>query len=124
MILVDTSVWIDHLRTGDSQLQQQLMSGLVACHPMVVGELALGSLKARAQVLELLQALPTLPQADHQEVLFMIERQQLMGRGIGLIDAHLLASVMLQPAAKLWTRDKRLAAIALELGCAWMDAVH
>ncbi|QNM94671.1 type II toxin-antitoxin system VapC family toxin [Chitinimonas koreensis] len=124
MILVDTSVWIDHLRQGDEQLRSLLESGSVHVHPMVVGELACGQLGARRQVLDLLAALPALPRAEDAEVLFFIEQRRLMGRGIGYVDAHLLASTVMQPPARLWSRDKRLAGIAQELGCAFAEAQH
>ena len=115
MILVDTSVWIDHLRRSDAILTDLLQTGQVLAHPFIIGELALGSLKNRAQILGALANLkqPSLP--SHAEVLLFIERNRLHGRGIGYVDAHLLAAVKLTQAARLWTRDKRLQAIAAEL---------
>ena len=118
MILVDSSVWIDHLRCADRVLHALLGSAQVLCHPFVVGELALGSLKSRHQVIDLLQQLPQAPVASSGEVLHWIDRHRLHGRGIGWVDAHLLAATRLAGDARLWTRDKRLAAIAGELGLA------
>lgn len=112
MILVDSSVWVDHLRAGEPPLVELLNSNRVLAHPFVVGELACGNLKNRKVVLSLLQDLPTLPVAADDEVLFLIEKHGLMGRGIGYVDAHLLAAVMLDGTAQLWTRDKRLCAVA------------
>lgn len=115
MILVDTSVWIDHLRAGQSPLATALDEGKVLIHPFVLGELACGDLKNRDRVLQLLGALPSAPIATDPEALEFIERRALMGRGIGYIDVHLLASTALAGTAWLWTLDKRLAAIAAEL---------
>lgn len=123
MILVDTSVWIDHLRQGDAQLAAALQTGQVRVHPLVVGELACGNLRARAEVLGLLQALPPIPVATDKEVLFFMDEKNLMGRGIGYIDVHLLASARLG-GALLWTRDKRLHAVAAELGMAYTELKH
>lgn len=116
MILADTSVWIDHLRSGDEKLASLLHDGLVLIHPFVVGELACGNLRDRESVLGLLQALPQATVATDTEVLFFIERLALMGRGIGYIDAHLLASASLSRTARLWTRDARLGKVAAEMG--------
>lgn len=124
MILVDTSVWVDHLRRGDSHLASLLEASRACIHPFVIGELACGNLKSRKIVLELLQALPVIQSATEDEVLFFIERHDLMGRGIGYIDAHLLAATALQKASLLWTRDKRLADIAHRLGLAYTAAGH
>ena len=123
MILVDTSVWIDHLRQGDAALAAALQAGAVGMHPFVVGELACGHLRARTEVLGLLQALPPLAVATEREVLYFIDTHSLMGRGIGYIDAHLLAASRLAGAA-LWTRDKRLHAVATELALAHAEARH
>ena len=123
MMLVDTSVWIDHLRHGDAELATALQAGQVSVHPFVVGELACGNLRARAEVLGLLQALPPIPLATDKEVLFFMDKHTLMGRGIGYLDMHLLASVRLG-GALLWTRDKRLHAIATELGVAHTEIQH
>lgn len=115
MILVDTSVWIDHLRKGDAELARTLEAGEVLAHPFVIGELACGNLANRNAILALLRTLPPAPVATGDEVMGFIERRKLMGRGIGYIDVHLLASVALTRESRLWTRDKRLAAIADEL---------
>lgn len=118
MILVDTSVWIDHLRYGNDALKDALHSGLVLLHPMVAGELALGRLGQREAFLLSLNALtPATPAMDH-EVLAYIERNRLYGRGIGYVDVNLLVSTQLTPGAKLWTLDRRLAGIASEAGIA------
>lgn len=119
MILVDTSVWVDHLRRGDAQLVELLERAHVVMHPFVVGEIACGSLRDRLPVLELLQDLPAAAVAESQEVLEFIERRLLHSRGIGYVDVHLLASVALTEGSKLWTRDKRLRAVAVALGCAF-----
>jgi len=112
MVLVDTSIWIDHFHRPDSQLMHALESGLVLAHPMVIGEIACGNLQGRREKLGLLSLLPQAPIASHAEVLHFIETYALMGQGIGYIDAHLLASVALDANVKLWTRDKRLAEVA------------
>ena len=118
MILVDTSVWIDHLRTGVEDLANLLNRGLVFSHPFVIGELACGNLHDRANILGLLGDLPQVPVATDPEVLFFIERHELMGRGIGYIDAHLLAATSLDGTARLWTRDRRLQDMADSMGLA------
>lgn len=115
MILVDTSVWISHLRSEDRKLATLLNRDQVLTHPMVVGELACGNLRNRQEILSLLGGLPRVFVADHDEVLFFIERHELMGSGIGYVDAHLLASTVLTPSARLWTHDLRLAQLASEL---------
>jgi hypothetical protein len=119
MILVDTSVWIDHLRDGDETLASLLHGSSVLMHPFVVGELACGNLRHREPVLGLLQKLPPATVATDTEVWFFIERHLLMGQGIGYIDAHLLASASLSDTARLWTRDTRLRKVAAELGQAY-----
>ena len=123
MILVDTSVWIDHLRQGNTQLAAALEAWQVRVHPFVVGQLACGNLRARTEVLGLLQALPTILVANDKEVLFFMAEQNLMGQGIGYVDVHLLASARLG-GALLWTRDKRLHAVATELGMAHTEIKH
>jgi predicted nucleic acid-binding protein len=115
MILVDTSVWIDHLRAGDTTLVSLLEAGNVLVHPFVIGELACGNLRRRGEVLALLSELPQAHEASDAEVLFFIERHRMMGSGIGYIDAHLIASVSLTEAARLWTRDRRLITVAQRL---------
>jgi predicted nucleic acid-binding protein len=121
LILVDTSVWVDHLRRGDARLVALLERASVLMHPFIVGEIACGSLADRKTVLELLRDLPTATVAEVDEVLSYIERQCLWGKGIGYVDVHLLASVALTNGASLWTRDKRLRAAAQELGCAFTE---
>jgi len=121
MILVDTSVWVDHLRDGAPALAAVLEQGSVLMHPFVLGELACGNLKNRGEVLRLLGELPAAPMATDPEALNYIERRDLMGRGIGYVDVHLLASVALAGAARLWTRDKRLAAVAADLKLAYAE---
>ncbi len=115
MILVDTSVWVDHLRCGVPRLATRLQAGEVLIHPWVMGELACGNLRQRGQVLSLLEGLPAAVVASDEEVLLLIERDQLMGRGIGYVDVHLLASARLS-RCRLWTQDRRLAALAGEQG--------
>ena len=118
MILVDTSVWIRHLRSEDRKLTTLLNRGQVLIHPMVVGELACGNLRNRKELLSLLGRLPRALAATDDEVLFFIERHQLMRRGIGYVDAHLLASTAMTQSARLWTHDLRLAQVASELNLA------
>lgn len=119
MILVDTSVWVDHLRVIDEKLVRLLGSSQVSMHPFVVGELACGNLRNRTEVLKLLQDLPQATVASDKEVLFLIEHHELMGRGIGYVDAHLLAAVTLTGTTRLWTRDNRLREAAETLGLAY-----
>ena len=107
MVLVDTSVWIDHLRNGNSYLQELLDSDEVACHPFIIGELACGNLKNRAEILNLLKFLPQINQAGHDEVMYFIETNRLMGRGLGYVDMNLLAYAVLADSL-LWTLDKKL----------------
>ena len=118
MTLVDTSVWIEHLRAEDKKLTTLLNSSQVLTHPMVVGELACGNLRNRREILSLLGGLPQVLVATDDEVLFFIERHRLMGRGIGYVDAHLLASTALTQSARLWTHDQRLVQVASELNLA------
>jgi predicted nucleic acid-binding protein len=118
MILVDSSVWIEHLRRRHNGLVALLDDGLVAVHPYVVGELALGTLKNRSEVLRLLTELPMTPLVGHDDALAFVERRGLAGSGIGWIDAHLLASALVGGAA-LWTLDRRLGALARGMGVAW-----
>jgi predicted nucleic acid-binding protein len=121
MILVDTSVWVDHLRANDATLVNLLGSNQVSIHPFVVGELACGNLSNRTEILNLLQDLPQATVASDKEVLFLIEHHELMGRGIGYVDTHLLAAVTLSRPAVLWTRDRRLRAAAETLGVAYSE---
>lgn len=118
MILVDTSVWVEHFRKGNVGLDVLLKDGRVLCHPFIIGELACGHLKNRANILSLLQALPAAIPAEHDEVLRFIENYRLMGKGLGYIDLHLLASAMLTNLS-LWTLDKRLNQIASSLELAY-----
>lgn len=121
MILVDSSVWIGHLRTGDRGLARLLEAGGVLGHPWIVGELALGNLSRRDQILDLLCNLPSAVAASDAEVLGLIEDEELWGSGIGYVDAQLLAACRLTPAP-LWTGDRRLAAAAARLGVAFDPA--
>jgi predicted nucleic acid-binding protein len=118
VILVDTSVWIDHLRAGDKTLAALLESAMVLTHPFVIGELALGDLRQRELILDTLHDLPRANVATAQEVLHFIHQNALFGQGIGYVDAHLLASVRLTAGASLWTRDKHLLAAADRLALA------
>lgn len=119
MILIDTSVWIGHLRSGEPLLVAALESARVMMHPFVLGELACGNLANRSEVLGLLGGLPAALTATDPEALEFIERRALMGRGIGYIDVHLLASTALSSDTRLWTKDRRLAAVAMELDLAF-----
>lgn len=121
MILVDASVWVDHLRFGNAQLAALLETASVVMHPFIVGEIACGSLVNRVTTLELLQQLPIAPVAEFDEILGYIERHKLHGKGIGYVDVHLLASAAIG-GTKLWTRDKRLKAVAVTLGYALPDS--
>jgi predicted nucleic acid-binding protein len=114
LILADTSIWIDHFRSGDAGLAQRLDRGRILIHPWIIGELALGLLQNRTALLTTLADLPTALTASDTEVLGLIERHTLAG--IVYIDAHLLASTLLTPDAALWTRDRRLHAAAQRLG--------
>ncbi len=116
MILVDTSIWIDHLRSSNAALASLLMAGQVLLHPFVIGELALGSVQRRDSLLDVLNCMPRVTVASDAEVMMFINQNKLYGRGIGYIDAHLLASVRLTPGTRLWSRDKRLGATAEQLG--------
>jgi len=118
MVLVDTSVWVEHFRRGLPELVRLLDAGSVVCHPFVLGELACGSLKNRREILELLQTLCTGPVATHEEVLSFIEAHHLMGHGLGHIDMHLLASAKLS-GIPLWTFDRPLMAAASGLTVAY-----
>jgi predicted nucleic acid-binding protein len=124
LILVDTSVWVDHLRRGDPGLVDLLERSIVIMHPFVVGEIACGSLQNREAILELLQDLPAAAVAEGDEVLRFIKSRALHGKGIGYVDVHLLASVALTEGAQIWTRDKKLRLVAQTMGCAYQDAAH
>ena len=116
MTLVDTSVGVNHLRSNDTVPQALLEDNQVLVHPMIVGELACGNLPDRGYVLDLLTELPQIPVADRDEVLFFIEQNRLMGRGVGYVEAHLLAAVSPDGSARLWTTDSRLRDAARDLG--------
>lgn len=116
MILVDTSVWINHFRYGDTTLTNLLNAGQVCVHPFVIGELALGNLQQRDDILDILNNMPRSKIATDEEVMKLINLSKLYGQGIGYIDAHLLASTRLTPGSLLWTLDKRLRAVANQLG--------
>jgi predicted nucleic acid-binding protein len=118
MILVDTSIWIDHMQRTEPDLVVLLENAEVCVHPMIIGELALGSLRDRSVILSLLGDLPGIPVATHAEVLQLIESHALYGTGLSFIDAHLLAALRLSSTAKLWTRDRRLESAAKRLGVA------
>ena len=118
MILADTSVWIDHLRNGDSALASLLDRNEILMHPIVIGEFVCGNLRDREEYLGFLSGLPQIPTASHQEVLSFVERNQLMGQGIGYIDAHLLTADSLAESALLWTKDRRLMRLAARMGLA------
>jgi len=118
MVLVDTSIWFSHLRKGNARLKTLLENAEVACHPLIIGELACGNIKNRTEILSSLHALPAAVVAKHEEVLRFIESHHLMGRGLGLIDVHLLASALLT-RAPLWTADRRLRAVSTELSIAY-----
>ena len=114
-ILVDTSVWVSHLRFGEERLEMMLGEENVVCHPFVIGELACGTMKNRREIMSLLGALPTVATATQDEILVFIEKNKLMGRGLGLIDVQLLSSAILN-SIPLWTLDKSLARAAKNLG--------
>jgi len=124
LILVDTSVWVDHLRHGEPGLIELLERSTVVMHPFVVGEIACGSLRDRDSILELLQDLPAAVVAEAAEVMHFIERHALHGKGIGYVDVHLLASVVLTSGSRLWTRDLKLLRVAASLGCAHPEPAH
>jgi predicted nucleic acid-binding protein len=118
VILVDTSIWVDHLRASDAALAEYLEQGRVLIHPFVVGELALGILRQREAVIGAIQNLPAATSATDAEVLRFIDDASLAGLGIGYIDVHLLAATRLTHGASFWTRDRRLSAVADRLGLA------
>jgi predicted nucleic acid-binding protein len=115
LILADTSVWVDHFRNGDNCLRELLLQQKIVIHPFIIGEIALGSLRNRTQVLRHLNDLRHATIASHGETMTLVESWRLFGRGIGYVDAHLLSACRLSPA-RLWTRDRRLADVAVELG--------
>lgn len=120
MILVDTSIWIDHLHAAESRLIALLADDEIGCHPLVIEELALGSIRKRDDVLDLLSNLYSFPTVAHAEVLHLVERRRLWGRGLSAIDVHLLGAVTLV-GGQLWTRDRRLTAASRDCGIAIFD---
>ena len=124
MILADTSIWIDHFRRGDNDLVKVIGNDLLLCHPAVIGELALGSLRDRTAVLTFLRAQRETIVATHDEVMTLIEKHCIFSMGIGYTDAHLLASVLLDQRTSLWTRDKRLKLAARKAGAALYEPFH
>lgn len=121
MILVDTPVWIDHLHAAEARLIGLLTDDEIGCHPMVIEELALGSLKQPDVVLGLISGLYQFPSVTHLEILHLVDRRRLWGKGLSAIDANLLGSVALVDGAQLWTRDKRLKAVCMDIGVAVLD---
>ena len=115
MVLVDTNIWINHFRKTDPGLVRNLNQGSVACHPFIIGELAAGNLKNRTEILVLFQSLPATPVVEPVEYLEFVATRKLMGKGLGFVDIHLLASAVLS-GIPLWTGDKRLAKSADDLG--------
>jgi len=118
VVIVDTSIWVTHLREGNPRLAEQLLAAEVVVHPFVIGELACGNLTNRDEILSLLHSLPRAPTVSLNELLFFIERNELMGSGIGFVDTHLLASARLS-GIPVWTADRRLKAAASELEVAY-----
>jgi len=116
LILADTSVWIDHFRSGSKELRRHLNQGQIVIHPFIIAEVALGSLKERTKTLALLDLLPQVRVAQLNEIRTMIETRRLYSLGIGLTDAHLIASVLINPPTLLWTRDKQLRKVGETLG--------
>lgn len=117
MVLVDTSVWVEHLRRGLPAFERLLSDGEVVCHPLVIGELACGNLRSRGEILALLHDLPSARDVPHEEVLIFVERRRLMGRGLGWVDVHLLAAALIE-GVPLWTLDRRLREAARTLHAA------
>jgi predicted nucleic acid-binding protein len=120
MILVDTNIWIDHFNKKDAVLASHLNSGLVSCHPFIIGELACGNLSNRTAILGLLQNLPSTPMAAPHRILEFIDKHELMGKGLGYIDIHLLLSTILA-GVEIWTADKRLNMTADALGISYLS---
>ena len=118
MVITDTSIWVTHLRQGSRQLEKLLIDAEVMCHPFIIGELACGNLKNRNEIISLLQALPMAPTIEFDEFIFFVERNRLMGIGLGFVDVHLLASAQLT-GIPLWTADKRLKSAAIKLDLAY-----
>ncbi|MGD8535154.1 MAG: type II toxin-antitoxin system VapC family toxin [Candidatus Aminicenantes bacterium] len=118
MVLVDTSIWVSHFREGNPHLKNLLLNGNVVCHSYIIGELACGNLQNREEILSLMQALPAVVTAEHEEVLQLIDTHQLMGIGLGYVDVHLLASALLS-GILLWTEDKKLKEAARKLNVSY-----
>jgi predicted nucleic acid-binding protein len=118
MVIVDTSIWVDHLRKGSLHLEKLLLEEQVACHPLIIGELACGNIKNRNEFLSLIQTLPMAPTINLDEFLYFIEQNRLMGKGIGFVDIHLLAAARLSEIP-LWTCDKTLKSVSMELNIAY-----
>ena len=121
MILVDTTVWVDHFRNPEPELLEHLEMDAILMHSMVIGELACGNLSNRETVLRDLRELPRIPETAHEPVLSLIESERLMGRGVGFIDFHLLCSALQQDDVSLWTRDTRLHQVAEDFGVAFSE---
>lgn len=119
-ILVDTSVWVDHLRMDNSHLERLLNESKVLCHPFIIGELACGNLKNRSEILALLKELPFTPVSEFDEYMQFIDQNRLYGVGVGFVDVHLLTSSLLADAS-LWSFDKRLKKVAEDIGIAYFD---
>ena len=119
MILIDSSIWIDHFHVGDERIRVLTDAEAALVHPFVYGEILLGSLRDRGGVAEYLADLPQAQVAEHDEAIYVLDRYRLFSRGIGFVDLHLLASTLLMQGARLWTRDKRLGAVAEEFGVAY-----
>jgi predicted nucleic acid-binding protein len=115
MVLVDTSVWVEHFRSGNIGLENLLNEGHVVCHIFIVGELACGNLSNRSEILSLLEALPLANHAEHEEMMHLIENYSLMGKGLGYIDMHLLVSAALTKVP-IWTLDRKLKEVSSKLG--------
>ena len=124
MILADTSIWIDHLRSPMSQLTDLVSADEVLMHSIIIGELACGNLSGRQERLSAWRRLPMILEASHDEVLSTIESRRLMGRGIGFMDAHLLCAVLNRENTLLWTRDGSLRRVAGDLGVAFQEGVE
>jgi hypothetical protein len=116
MIFVDTSNWIDHLHAADPLVIELLDRGEITTHPMVIGELALASVRNRAVLLDSLAGLPSIAAASHSEVMHLVDKRELYGEGVSLVDAHLLASTILTPGNTMWARDKRLREASAKVG--------
>jgi len=122
MVLVDTSVWVEHFRKKEDHLEGLLNGGHVACHPFIIGELACGHLKNRSEILTLLEALPSCPFMEHNEVLHFIDTNRLMGLGLGYIDMCLLASAVLS-GTRVWTFDRRFNQAAIKMGSCYPEEI-